>query len=253
VVAAEYNRLVHDLTGWRGAFPLILPIRVGDYFELRDDGVPVQLGNAFNWPGWRDAVPVDSEAIEGSETYYSGCQRTTGGQAGAGVQIPSGVGVQGTLELSFSREAGFVLAYDAATRSRIRDLQPVRSAILDAARAGEWQQNWILAVEVITAESATLAVATEKDSALALHANAAIPAGIAGVTIAKPALGWTASSWKGRGYSSVCRPGTPLYHCVKLRKGRFGRNWQAELLDDADPADLFTDDPLEGSGDSGSG
>ncbi len=247
MVAAEYNRLVYDLTGWRGAFPLIIPIRVGDYFELRDDGVPVQLGNAFDWPGWsRDTV--DSEAIAGSETYYSGCQRKTGGQAGAGAGVPGGIGVQATLSLSFSSEAGFVLAYDAATRSRIRDLTSVRSSILDRARSGEWQQNWILVVEVIAAESATLAVATEKGSELDLHANAAIPADvIAGVTIAKPSLGWTASSWKGNGYTSLCKPGTPLYHCLKLRKSVFGR-WQAELLDDNDPADLFTDDPLEGSG-----
>jgi hypothetical protein len=36
MVAAQYNRLVHDVTGWRGAFPLIIPIEVGDYFELRE-------------------------------------------------------------------------------------------------------------------------------------------------------------------------------------------------------------------------
>ncbi|MGH3189785.1 MAG: hypothetical protein ACRDOL_21485 [Streptosporangiaceae bacterium] len=247
MVAAEYNRLIYRLTGWRGAFPLIVPIRVGDYFELREDGVPVLLGNAFDWPGWsRDTV--GSEAIAGSETYYSGCQRKTGAQAGAGVRVPGGVGVQGTLSLSFTREAGFVLAYDAATRSRMRDQVRVRRRILERARSGSWQQNWILAVDVIAADSATLAVATEKDSELDLHANAAIPAGIAGVTIAKPTLGWTASSWRGEGYSSVCQPGTPLYHCLKLRKSKFGHTWQAELLDDSDPADLFTDDPLDGSG-----
>jgi hypothetical protein len=248
MVAEQYNRMVYDLTGWRGAFPLIIPIRVGDYFELRDDGAPVKLGNVFDWPGWTPAaVPVESEAIEGSETYYSGCQRKTGIQGGAGVQAPGGVGIEGTLSLSFSKGAGFVLAYDAATRSRIRDLAPVRNSILSAARSGLWQQNWILVVEVIAAESATLAVATEKNSELDLHANAAIPAdAIAGVAIAKPTLGWTASSWKGNGYTSLCQPGTPLYHCLKLRKSRF-RDWQSELLGDSDPADLFTDDPLDAS------
>jgi len=76
MVAAQYNRMIYDLIGWRGAFPLIIPIQVGDYFELSDDGALVQLGNAFDWPGWTpDAVPVESEAIEGSETYYSGRAR----------------------------------------------------------------------------------------------------------------------------------------------------------------------------------
>jgi hypothetical protein len=245
MIAEEYNRLFYECTGWRGVYPLVVPIRVGDYFQLRDDGVPIHLGNALNWPGWKDAAPVDSEAISGSETYYSGCQRKIAASAAAGVQIPGGVGADGTLSLSFSREASFVLAYDAAIRARVRDLLPVQRLILDAARSGWWQQDWILAFEVIAAESATLAVATERNSELELHANAAIPTGIAGVAIAKPTLGWTASSWRGSGYCSVCQPGTPMYHCLKLRKGRFGNAWRAELLDDSGPADLFTGDPFE--------
>jgi hypothetical protein len=245
MAAVEYNRLVYESTGWRGAYPLLLPIRVGDYFQLRDDGVPVHLGDAFNWPGWRDAVPVDSENVGGSETFYSGCQRKSSVSAGAGAQIPGGVGLDGTLSLSFSREASFVLAYDAGTRTYVRDVVAVQRSILESAKLGWWQEDWILVVEVIAAQSATLAVSTEKDSELDLHANAAIPTGIASVPIAIPSLGWTASSWKGSGYCSVCQPGTPLYHCLKLRKGRFGNRWRAELLDEHDPADMFTGDPFE--------
>jgi hypothetical protein len=37
--------------------------------------MPVLLGNALNWPDWKDAVRVDSERIGGSETYHSGCHR----------------------------------------------------------------------------------------------------------------------------------------------------------------------------------
>jgi hypothetical protein len=246
MVAVEYNRLVHESTGWRGAYPLVIPIRVGDYFQLRDDGVPIHLGNALNWPGWKDAVPIDSETIGGSETYYSGCQRKIGVSTGASVEIPGGIGVAGTLSLSFSHQASFVLAYDAATRTRMRDLVPAQRSILESARSGWWQEDWILVIEVIAAESATLAVATEKDSELDLHANVTIPPGvIAPVAIADPKLGWTASSWRGSGYCSVCQPGTPLYHCLKLRKRRFGGTWREELLDENDPADLFTGDPFE--------
>lgn len=245
MAAVEYNRLVYESTGWRGAYPLLLSIRVGDYFQLRGDGVPVHLGNTFNWPGCKNAMPVDSEDIGGSETFYSGCQRKISVSTGAGAQIPGGVGVDGTLSLSFSHEASFVLAYDAGTRTYVRDVVAVQRAILESAKSGWWQDDWILVIEVIAAQSATLAVSTEKDPELDLHASATIPTGIAGVPIAKPSLGWAASSWRGSGYCSVCQPGTPLYHCLKLRKGRFGNRWQAELLDDQDPADLFTGDPLD--------
>jgi hypothetical protein len=245
VAAAEYNRLVYATTGWRGAYPQVVPIRVGDYFQLRKDGVPIQLGNALDWPGWRDTVPVDSENVEGSETFYSGCQRDVSASVGAGAQIPGGVGAAGTLSLSFSQKGSFVLAYDAGVRTRMRNLLSVQRSILDYAKSGSWQQDWILVVEVIATKSATLVVATEKGCKLDLHANAAIPAGIAGVAIAKPSFGWTASSWEGGGYTSVCRGGTPLYHCLKLRKPKFGHTWEAQLLDESDPGELFTANPFE--------
>jgi hypothetical protein len=244
MVANEFNDLVYTTVGWRGAYPLVIPIQVGDYFELNKQGVPIQLGNAFNWSGWRDAVPVSNEAITGSETYYAGCKRKAVAAAGAGASLPGGVGADATLSLSFERSAGFALAYEAAMRSRVEDPVDVRRRILEAAKGGWWQENWIVVTEVIAAESATVVVATEKDSELDLHANASIPAAIAGVGIADSKLGWTASSWKGSGYSSVCKPGTPLYHCIKVRKGIFGR-WRAELLDDQEPSELFTDDPFD--------
>jgi hypothetical protein len=245
MVAGEYNKLVFEATGWRGSYPLIIPVRVGDYFQLRNDGIPIQLGNVFNWPGWKDLVPVDEEFVGGSETFYSGCQRKTGGTAEADLQIPSAIGVQATFSLSFSQEGGFVLAYDSATQSRMRDLLPVQRSILESADARWWQEDWILVVEVIAAQSATLAVATERGSELDLHANADIPTGIAGVAIAKPMLGWTASGWRGSGYVSVCVPGTPLYHCLKLRKGRFTGIWRAELLNGESSDELFTQNPFE--------
>jgi hypothetical protein len=245
MTAKDYNKLVSEVSGWRGAYPLIVRMRVGDYYELRRDGVPRYLGNAFNWPGWTEnTAPVDSEPVKGSWTYSSGCERRTGPSARAGVRLPGGLGIDATLSLSFTHSAGFVLAHDAGTHSVFRDVDSVRRSVLNAARDGWWQKHWILVTEVIAAESATLAVATKRRSQIDLYANAAIPADIAGVAIAKPSLGWTASGWRGSGYSSICQSGTPLYHCLRLRRRLFG-DWRGELLDDAAQADLFTDDPFD--------
>lgn len=244
MVAAEYNKLVKGSSGWWGAYPLIIPVQVGDYFQLNKEGIPVGLGNVFNWPGWAEALPVDSEPVKGSETYSAGCQRETGATAGAGVQIPGGIGADATISMLFGRSAGFVLAYEAATRSHIREIPAAQRSILSAAKQDWWQEDWILVTDVIAAESATLAVATEANSRLEFYANAKIPAGIINVAIADPKLGWTASSWRGSGYTSVCKPGTPLYRCIKVRKGWFGR-WKKELLAGKVYEDPFTDNPWE--------
>src|SRR3989442_8307453 len=120
MVAKEFSGLVYESTGWRGAYPLVIPIEVGNYFQFNEQGVPIDLGNALEWPGWRTAVPVDRKPIGGSETYYAGCQRQAAAEAGGGAKVPSGLGAEATLSLSFTRSAGFVLAYNAATRSRVR-------------------------------------------------------------------------------------------------------------------------------------
>ncbi len=253
MAAKEYSQLVQETTGWRGAYPLVLPIKVGDYFQIGANDLPVGLGNVLNWPGWADRLPVDSEDIAGSETYSAGCQRESGATASAGATSPTGLGAEATLAVSFSHSAGFLLAHTAAKHWRFRDVAAAQRAVLELARQGDfWKENWILATEVVEAESATLVVSTEANSSFELHASMTLPPGLAAVGIADPRLGWTASGWRGSGYSSVCKPGTPLYHCVRARRSFWG-TWKTELLDDAE-VDLdtaFTDNPYDDRGDIG--
>lgn len=240
--AREYSDLVRRTTGYLGAYPLVVPVRVGDYFELGREGVLVQLGNVFHWPGWSSAVPVDSEDIGGSQTYYAGCKRETVADAGADVATPFGLGVKATVSLSFSRASGFALAYQAAKRERVRDVPTVQRQIVELATNKQWREEWVLVTEVIAASSATLVVSAEKASNLSLHANAEVPEMLEDVGIANAELGWSASSWRGSGYSSICKAGTPLYHCVKVKKGWFGR-FKGEILGSEELNSSFTDDP----------
>jgi hypothetical protein len=244
VSAKEYNKLVKGTTTYRGAYPLVVPMKVGDYFELNKADVMVHLGNVFNWPGWSTAIKVDTDEIANSQTQYAGCSREGSVTAGAGVKAPIGVGVDATVSLSFSKSSGFALAYETAKRSQVRDVPTVQRHIRDLAKAGHWEERWVFITEVIEASSATLVVTTQKSSRISLHANADLPPGLDQIAIANPELGWTASSWSGSGYSSLCKPGTPLYRCIKVKKTIFGRI-HTELLGDEHLDAAFTDDPFD--------
>jgi hypothetical protein len=245
MVAKEYSKLVKDTTGWCGAYPLVIPIKVGDYFQVDADGAPIHLGSIFDRPDWSASLIVDSQAIQGSETYYAGCRREAGTTASGGVTPPTGLGAEATFSISFGRSAGFVLAYAASTQAHLRDVPKAQQLVVKLAKSGEWEENWFLVTEVIGAQSATVLVATEANAGIDLHANVTLPPGIKAVGVANPALGWTASSWRGSGYASLCKPATPLYHCVKPRKP-FLRKWRAELLDVEPALDAaFSDDPYE--------
>lgn len=241
--AKEYSDLVKATTGFRGAYPLVVPVKVGDYFELGKEGVMVHLGNVFHWPGWSDAVPVDSEDIQGSETFHAGCQREMTAEAGAEVSTPYGLNAEATVELSFSRSSGFALAYEAAKREKVRDVPTVQRQIVELAKNSQWDENWVLVTEVIAAKSATLIVSAERSSTFTLHAKAELPKALADIGIANAKLGWSASSWRGSGYSSLCKPGTPLYHCIKVKKTALGRI-TGEVLGAEGLDHAFTDDPF---------
>jgi hypothetical protein len=115
------------------------------------------------------------------------------------------------------------------------------------AEKDQWQEQWVMVIEVIAASSASLIVTSQIGSKIDLSANAELPDLLEDVAIADPSLGWTASSWKGHGSTSLCKEGTPLYHCIKVK-----RNWLGTLStrtlgpeDDAALAAAFTDDPFE--------
>lgn len=242
--ARKYVELVKAATGFLGAYPLVVPVNVGDYFEMGKEGVMVHLGNVFHWPGWKERVPVDSEVIAGSETHFSQCNREIGGDIGVGVSSFAGVGANGTVSLSFESESGFVLAYEAAIRHRVRNVPDVQREIVRLAQAGWWQEEWVLVTEVIAAESATLAVSTSSGSKLSLYANVDLPDGLQAIQLANPKLGWTASGWKGSGYSSICKPGTPLYHCIKV-KNHWLQGLKSEVLGSEEFTNSFAmDDPF---------
>ena len=250
MTAQEYNRLVSDATGWRGTYPMIVTMKVGDYYELGSDDVPRYLGNARNWPGWTDDVlAVESMEFAGSQTHSRACKRHMKASAGAEAEILGGIGAKATFSLEFTHAAGFVLAHSKGKHHRFKDVDSVRKAIVQSARAGWWQRNWILVTEVVAVDSATLVVATETGASIDLHANATIPDAIAEVAIAKPDLGWTASSWRGDGYSSICVAGTPLYHCLRVRRTMLdrllGRDFQPQLLGPRERDKYLTDDPFD--------
>ncbi len=128
--AKEYNKLIASASGFRGAYPLSVPLHVGDYCQLRKDGVPVYLGNVLKWDEWRRAAPVRTVPWEGTgETLYAACSRETEPSAGGGMGVPGVVGVKAVLSLTFSMSGGFVLGLYRSKTSRVpSELAFMRSA-----------------------------------------------------------------------------------------------------------------------------
>jgi hypothetical protein len=222
----------------------VVPVRVGDYLQVGRDGTPIPLGNVRGWPGW-DALRVESQNLpDGSPTtHFAGCQRMTGLDAEIGISLPGIGGAKGTVALHFESEGGFVLAYAAAKQLKFEHVPQAQRMVLDAVRNGWWQRSWILVTEVIESTSATVIVALESSSRIDLQANAELPDLLDAIAVANPALGWASTGWEGSGFASICKPGTPLYRCARVRNS-FWKGAQVELqnLEEIDIEQSFSDD-----------
>jgi hypothetical protein len=245
-IGQKYASLVHDVTDYWGAYLPNVPVSVGDYVEFQSDGAIRRLGTSFDWPGWQQQFPVETQQLDGASTFDSHAKRSHGAEAGGGVTGPGGVGADAAISLSFSAEAGFVLDYQAAALHRYRDIETVRRWLLALAKKGEWEPHQALVTEVIEAGAATVVMSREKSSNVVLHAGASLPSGIGALNLSDPKLGLTVTSTSGSTLISLCKQSTPLFRIVRVRKSWL-RRWHAELQavsDDPHPAEAFSDDPF---------
>lgn len=245
-VARMYSRLVHETTGWWGWFPPEVPLAVGDYLEISDDGRIDYAGCALDWPGWRNALKIDPTELDAGKTYYRASSREFVGDAAAGATIAAGPGASGSVKLSFSKAGGFVLDYLAGTHHRLHDVAIMKRWILAAVKNGQWDQNWAFVTEVMEAQTATVLVASQKGSSIHLQASAKLPVDLTGINLAAPSLGLSATTWSGDGSTTLCSHANVLFHCVRIRKGHFGKLY-AELQGTGpqDPDSAFVDDPFD--------
>jgi hypothetical protein len=48
--ATAYSKYVFETTKFQGAYPLVVPLSVGDFLQIGSSGIPVGLGNVKKWP-----------------------------------------------------------------------------------------------------------------------------------------------------------------------------------------------------------
>lgn len=241
-----YGKAVHEESGWWGTFPLDLPLEAGDVIQLDDDGRITRILNIHDWPGAKDAMPIDSAPVESATGWSRYAAKSREVVASGGVTTAVGAGANAAVKVTFSEAGGFVLEYVGGEYRKLRDVETARRWVLGLAKNGEWNKNYVLVTEVVVARPATVLVSSEKQASIVLSASASLPANVAGINLADPKFGFKESSFDAGIYKSISKVAYPLYHVVKPKKSLFGK-WYAELqAGKAIPMDeVFTDNPFE--------
>src|SRR4051794_36731622 len=254
-VPRRYSKLVHDRIGWWATFPVGLPLEVGDFVQMGDNGDIKYLGSVLDWAGWKDGLPVEGFRYQGKDSIraHASMSRTT--HASAGVEVLAGVAeAQGALQIDFAKAAGFVLDFQGAEGRRFKAVITAANWILDTAKNGQWQKDWVLVTEVIGTSSTTALISEEAATSATLSANVVLPGDLAAVNLADPALQLRHAAWSGSGMMSVCEAATPLYHCVRIRRKWWFGPPKPDLLGKGNDSGVaMTDDPYDEDGDVDAG
>jgi len=245
-IAREYSRAVRNETQFWGTFPLDIPIAVGDIIQLEGDGRMIKVKSALDWPGWRDALPVDTKDVSGQNQWSWHATISKSGSAEGGVKSATGAEVSASVKVSFSAVGAFILAYTSCKHHIFRDADKAKRMVLSAANMGDWADRYALITEVIEADPATVLVSSEKKSTFALSAKAALPADLGALNFADPKFSVGGITTEGAVHQSMNTKAFPLYHCVRIRRDWL-RRVRAELsfTQNPDPSEIFDDSPFD--------
>jgi hypothetical protein len=240
-----YAKAVHEKSGYWGTFPLDHPLEVGDVIKF-DDGRIMEISNIFNWPGFKDAMPIDRTPVESASSWSRHAAKSREMVASGGATTTVGAGANAEVKVSFSEEGGFVLEYMGGEYTKLRDVEQARKWVLGLAKNGEWNKEYALVTEVVEASLVTVLVSSAQQASIVLSASASVPAELTGVNLADPKFGFKESSSDEGIYKSFSKVAYPLYRIIRIRKNWFIGSPYAELLAGKPiPMDaVFTDNPF---------
>ncbi len=207
-----YQREMHDNLGF---FATWLP---GDQIEVGDVGV-IEGGRFRREASLKElGIPCKVGAGKAMQSVqYTSTQGTKiATTAGAATTL-----AKAEISIDFSREGAFVFHASNLRPYRLDNRVAVAEKIVDAYKKGTWKKEWLLVEGIHAAECATIIVSEDGSASLVLAASADAP--IAGVSLADPKIGLTATATRGRIVHILGGAGLhPLYACLQLKDPLFG-------------------------------
>ncbi|WP_157979629.1 hypothetical protein [Kribbella monticola] len=136
-------------------------------------------------------------------------------------QVPSLPKAKAGAAVSFGRDAGVVFSARGVVGSRIEDIIALEDAIWDLWDRYLWDPDWVVIVELVTTERATVLVSQGGYAKVELEASA--DAAVGPVDLGDLSADMTVVSSHGMHTQLVGDEGlTPLFRAVRVKKGWFG-------------------------------
>lgn len=211
---ADYAKDVQKGLGFRVAWPLNQPLRLGDVGFFESDGIFKRQDNLVRWK-----IPFKPRTGQAAAVfdYVSNGALTIDGKAlasGERIALPA----KGKVEVGFKRAAAVLLRLTRQVVREIEDKSAVGAEILEMHRTGGWERGHCVVVELMEAHSVAMLVSGSSDSHAVLDLDSGADAA-GGIGIAE-ARGFEVSSV----FTGDGAPITPLFRAqgVVRKYGFFG-------------------------------
>jgi hypothetical protein len=232
----EYCETVYKQTSMRAAYPPNRPVALGDYGTL-DDGVFSRRGNVADF-----GIAIEAQAGEAPMSREFRSRQVSKAIFDAGAKLQSGVVVAApALELGFEAEFSVYAAVAGCTLHEVKNVQALGRGLLEAAKRGDWDTDWVVVTSLIASSNTTVIVARGRGTRMVLSAKAEV----AQIDLADANLAlrvtFDSSSSEAWVTEKVTREGaklTPFFWLHRIKANLFGGNKRFETLQGAAPRGL---------------
>ena len=219
--AKFYLSHINKQTGYRATWDPGKPLKLGQIGKLDDYGV---FNVYTSLEGEGIAVQTAQDGTAGDLDYTSSDSVTISTKlSGSAPVVGSGLSAaQAGFSFDFKSEKSVVFQASGITTSHITNLAAIEKAILEKYRAGNWDKNWLIITELVTAASATIIIVNSSTAKLDLKAQADISSGTLKLTDAS--LGLSVAREQGSTLKYISQSGlTPLYRVMGIVSPLFGK------------------------------
>jgi len=209
-----YLSHMSDKTGYRATWDPGRPLKIGFIGKLDSSGALVIYSSLE-----KEGIPVEvlSDDSKIDMDYTSSDSITISTKLSGSAPIAGSVLSEGEagFNFEFKSDKGVVFQSTGNTTTQLINLAEIKNKILDKYKNGNWDKDWVVVTELVTAETATIIISNSSNVNLDLKANANI--GTQDIKITDASFGFTVARERGSTLKYITQSGlTPLYKIMGI-------------------------------------
>lgn len=213
---------MNNKTGYRATWDPGKPLKIGYIGKLDNFGV-FTVYSSLEKESITAEIHLDDTTADMDYTSHDSVNITAKLSGKAPVAGSVFTDLDAGFSFDFKSSKSVVFQSSGNKTNQIVNLAAITKSILQKYKDGNWDKDWLVVTELVTAESATIIISNSSDGKLELKANANV--GTSNLKLTDVSLGLSVAREKGSTLKYIAENGlTPLYRVMGIKHPLIGKD-----------------------------